>query len=71
MWTLLMALSGPQVGGPYGPYKQVSRSYTYNRDPCLTFSSLKEQHYTEATLRNYWILAVPTDVSVLPSDFVH
>jgi hypothetical protein len=51
--VLLMAPSGPAVGGPYGPYKQVSHLYIYKLNALLTILSLREQLYTEIMRRSF------------------
>ena len=55
---------GPDIGGPYGPYKQVhTRSFDVEKSGSHK-PSLREHHYTIATLRTCWTLDTHIDVSV-------
>lgn len=62
-WAGLSWDEGPDCGGPYGPYRQVSQRFV----PCgllnLTERSLRGCPSTKNTSRNSWTMIMPTAAS--------
>jgi hypothetical protein len=63
--------SGPGVGGPYGPYKQVIWSCPSRPNLFLTVLSPKERHYIEIMPRNCYIPVTPIDVFAPLNGCIH